>query len=126
MYVDESSFLRTGVVVDGQFVRIKCICRGYGKRSGREDCAALGGNDLSLALSEAQDAVHQYPNSAQLYQMLGSAQFRNGSKEDARAAFQRATIFGLNTHQLLQSGAVELSLDHYARSCDFFKYIPAV
>src|ERR1043166_8196850 len=52
--------------------------------------AALAGNDLKLALSEAQEAVPQHPNSAPLYQMLGSVQLENGAKEDARAAFQRA------------------------------------
>ena len=76
---------------------------------------ALAGNDPGLALSEAQDAVRQYPNSAQLYQMLGSAQFRNGSKEDARAAFQRAVdLAPQDSINYFNLGRVELSLDHYA------------
>src|SRR5271154_6697781 len=77
--------------------------------------AALVSNDLDLALSKAKGAVRQYPQSAQMYQLLGGVQFKRGAKEDARAAFQRAIdLAPQDSINYFNLARVELSLDHYA------------
>ncbi len=45
---------------------------------------------LDEALADAQLAVGQYPNSSELYQLLGIILFKKGLDADARTAFRRA------------------------------------
>src|SRR6266481_5068156 len=50
--------------------------------------AKLQAGQFDAAVSESRSAIARYPASPTIYQLLGSALFKKGEKEESRSAFQ--------------------------------------
>ncbi|MGH9543659.1 MAG: tetratricopeptide repeat protein [Terriglobales bacterium] len=72
-----------------------CVVSMAARQNGESELAAsirakLEAGQFDSAVSESRSAVARYPASFAIYQLLGSALFKKGEKEESRSAFQRA------------------------------------